>query len=109
VVALAVNGDTILAALETRLALRAGGAWRLVDPPGTPIGRFTAAAPDRAGFWLGGTQGFAFYGPARNVWRALTSTGDLPLPVNDVAASGDHVWVATPGGLVRFQRRVLAP
>jgi len=27
----------------------------------------------------------------------------------DVAAGGDYVWVATPGGLVRFLRRVLAP
>ena len=109
VVALAVKGDTILAALETRLALRAGGAWRLVDPPGTPIGRFTAAAPDLAGFWLGGTQGLAFYAPAHNVWRALTSTGDLPLPVNDVVADRDHSWVATPGGVVRLLRRVLTP
>jgi ligand-binding sensor domain-containing protein len=83
--------------------------WRVVDPPGTPIGRFTAAAADRAGFWLGGTEGLAFYQPARNLWRALTSPGDLPLPVNDVAADGEHVWVATPGGVVRLLRRVLAP
>ena len=109
VVALAVKGDTIIAALETRLAVRAGGAWRIVDPPGTPIGRFTAIAADRAGFWLGGTQGLAFYQPSRGVWRALTSTGDLPLPVNDVAADDEHVWVATPGGVVRLLRRVLVP
>lgn len=109
VVALAVRGDTILAAMPTRLALRAGGTWRIVDPPGTPIGQFTAAAADRAGFWLGGTQGLAFYQPDHNVWRALTSTGDLPLPVNDLAADDEHVWVATPGGVVRFLRRVLTP
>jgi hypothetical protein len=109
VVALAVQGDTILAVLETRLAVRAGGEWRIVDPPGTPIGRFTAVAADRSGFWLGGTQGLAFFQPSRGVWRALTSTGDLPLPVNDVAAADVHVWVATPGGVVRLLRRVLAP
>ncbi len=109
VVALAVRGDTILAAMATRLALRAGGTWRVVELPGTPIGEFTAASADRAGFWLGGTQGLAFYQPARDTWRALTSTGDLPLPVNDVAADDDHVWVATPGGVVRFLRRVLVP
>jgi hypothetical protein len=109
VVALAVNGDTILAALPDRLALRAGGVWRIVDPPGVSIGRFTAVAPDARGFWLGGAQGLAFYQPASNVWRALTSTGDLPLPVLDVAAEGDYVWVATPGGVVRFLRRVLVP
>ena len=109
VYAIAVKGDTILAAMETRLAVREGGTWRVVDPPGTPIGRFTAAAADRAGFWLGGTLGLAFYQPARNVWRALTSPGDIPLPVNDVAADAEHVWVATPGGVVRLERRVLAP
>jgi len=109
VVALAVKGDTILAALPNRLALRAGGVWRIVDPPGVSIGRFTVVAPDARGFWLGGAQGLAFYQPASNVWRALTSTGDLPLPVLDVAAEGDYVWVATPGGVVRLLRRVLVP
>ena len=80
-----------------------------MEPPGTPIGEFTAAAPDRAGFWLGGTEGLAFYQPLRDTWRALTSPGDLPLPVTDVAADDDHVWVATPGGVVRFLRRMLVP
>lgn len=108
VVALAAKGDTILAATETRLLLRAGGAWRILDAPGTPIGRFTAAAADRDGFWLGGTSGLAFFQPARGVWRALTSTGDLPLPVMDVAAGGDYLWVATPGGVVRFLKRAWA-
>ena len=78
-------------------------------PPGVSIGRFTVVAPDARGFWLGGAQGLAFYQPASNVWRALTSTGDLPLPVLDVAAAGDYVWVATPGGVARFLRRVLVP
>jgi hypothetical protein len=109
VVALAVKGDTILAVLPRRLAVRAGGVWRIVDPPGVPIGPFTSAAPDPSGFWLGGAQGLAFYQPASNVWRALTSTGDLPLPVLDVAASGDYAWAATPGGVVRLLRLVLVP
>jgi len=109
VVALAIKGDTILAALPNRLVLRAGGVWRVVDPPGVSIGRFTVATPDARGFWLGGAQGLAFYQPASNVWRALTSSGDLPLPVLDVAAAGDYVWVATPGGVVRFLRSVLVP
>lgn len=109
VYALAVKGDTILAAMETRLAVREGGVWRVVDPPGTPIGRITAAAADRAGFWLGGTLGLAFYQPSRNLWRALTTPGDIPLPVNDVAVDAEHVWIATPGGVVRLSRRVLTP
>jgi len=109
VYALAVKGDTILAGMGARLAVREGGGWRVADPPGAPIGGITAAAADRAGFWLGGAQGLAFYQPARNLWRALTSSGDVPFPVNDVAVDAEHVWVATPGGVVRLLRRVLAP
>lgn len=108
VVALAAKGDTIVGATETRLVLRAGGRWQVLPIPGTPIGRFTAAAADADGFWLGGTSGLAFFQPARGVWRELTSTGDLPLPVTDVAAAGEYVWVATPGGVVRLLKRAWA-
>ena len=66
-------------------------------------------AADAAGFWVAGTMGLGFYQPARQVWRALTAAGDVPQPVSDVAASREYVWAATPLGVVRLQRRVLAP
>lgn len=109
VVALAIKAETLVVATESRLAVRAGEAWRVLDPPGPSVGRITAMAADRDGFWIAGTNGFAFFQPARNGWNALTSPGDVPQPVSDIAAGRDHVWVATPVGLVRYSKRVLVP
>jgi hypothetical protein len=109
VVGLVVRGDSIVAALQQRFLVRAGGHWQVRDPAGASIGRFTALAPDAAGLWVGGTLGFAFFDPTRNVWSALTAPGDVPLPVADVAATRDYVWVASPIGVVRYERRVLVP
>jgi ligand-binding sensor domain-containing protein len=109
ILALAVKGDTLLAATDTRLAWRVGSAWHVLEPPGASVGRLTALAADRDGFWVAGSGGLAFYQPARGLWRALTAPGDVPQPVSDVAAGRDYVWAATPGGVVRLDRRVLVP
>ena len=109
IVALALKGDTLLAATASRLAWLAGGAWHVAAAPGPSIGRFTAAAADAAGFWVGGTAGLGFFQPARALWRALTAPGDVPQPVSDVAAGGRFAWAATPLGVVRLERQVLAP
>ena len=109
VLALAAKGDTVLAATDRRLVWRAGGTWHALVPPGAPVGQFTALAADRDGFWVAGTGGLAFYQPARGLWRALTAPGDVPQPVSDVAAGRDYVWAATPAGVLRLDRRVLAP
>ena len=109
IVALAFKGDTLLAATDSRLAWWAAGEWHEAALPAPSIGQFTAAAADAAGFWVAGTLGLGFYQPARAAWRALAAAGDVPQPVNDVAASRDYVWAATPLGVVRLERRVLAP
>ena len=109
IVALALRGDTLLAATESRLAWLAAGAWHEGAFPGPAIGRLTAVTADAAGFWVAGTTGLGFFQPARAVWRALTAPGDVPQPVSDVAAGGRWVWAATPLGVVRLDRRVLAP
>ncbi len=109
VVALAFKGDTLLAATETRLAWWAAGTWHDAAPVAPSIGAFTAVGADAAGFWVAGTSGLGFFGPGHAVWRALTAAGDVPQPVSDVAAGGDYVWAATPLGVVRLERRVLAP
>jgi len=109
VVGIVVRGDSIVAALEARFLVRAGGRWQVQDPAGASIGRFTSLAPDAAGLWVSGTLGFAFYDPTRNVWSSLTAPGDVPLPVAGVAATRDYVWVATDLGVVRYERRVLVP
>jgi hypothetical protein len=109
VVGLVVRGDSIVAALQDRFLVRAGGRWTLEDPAGASVGRVTALAADREGLWVAGSLGFAFWDPTRSYWSALTAPGDVPLPVADIAATRDHVWVATRLGIVRYERRVLVP
>jgi hypothetical protein len=109
IVALALKGDTLLAATESRLAWLAAGAWHEAAAPAPSIGRFTAVAADAAGFWVGGTAGLGFFQPARALWRALTAPGDVPQPVSDVAAGARFAWAATPLGVVRLERGVLTP
>lgn len=109
IVALAVKGDTVVAATASRLAWHAAGAWHESGAPVSAIGQVTAVAADRAGFWIGGTLGVAFWQPARGLWRALTAPGDVPQPVSDVAAGRDWFWAATPLGVVRLRRDVLVP
>jgi ligand-binding sensor domain-containing protein len=109
ILALASHADTLLAATDTRFAWRAADGWHVVVPPAPSVGRVTALAPDRAGFWVAGTLGLAYYQPGRSVWIALTAPGDVPQPVSDVAAGRDYVWAATPAGVLRLERRVLVP
>ena len=108
VVALALDGDTLLVATDARLAWRAADAWHVL-PMGSPVGRVTALASDPDGFWVAGALGLALFQPGRNVWRSLTAPGDIPQPVSDVAATRDDVWAATPAGVVRIERRVFLP
>lgn len=108
IVAIALRGDTIVAATSTRFIVRTGGVWSVVEPPGEPIGAIgRIVADERAGFWVSGTSGFAYFEPSRPTWSALVSPGDVPLPVRDIAATRNYVWVATEVGVVRYERRVL--
>jgi len=109
IVALALKGDTLLAASDSRLAWLAAGTWHESAGSGSSIGQFTAVAADAEGFWVAGTLGLGFLQPARAVWRTLTAPGDVPQPVSDVAAGSRYAWAATPIGVVRLERRVLAP
>ncbi len=109
IVAIAVKGDTILAATATRFLLRDADAWRVIDAPGASIGRLTAITADRSGFWVSGELGIAWFDPSRPAWNALVSAGDVPQPVRDIAVSRDYVWIATDIGVVRYEKRVLVP
>ena len=106
IVAIAVRGDSIVAATASRFLVRdLGGGWHVVDPAGGSIGRITAlCADDRGGLWVAGTLGIAYFDPSRNLWDALTTPGDVPVPVADIAATRDYVWVATPIGVMRYRR-----
>ena len=108
IVALARHADTLVAATAARFIVHAGD-WRVVDVPGRPVGRITAMASDTLGLWVAGSEGFAFFDPSRPLWNALIAPGDVPHPVRDIAATRDHVWLATDLGVLRYQRRVLLP
>jgi hypothetical protein len=107
--AIAMRGDTILAATPTHLLLRAGGAWRVSDPTGPPIGAIVAITPGQTGFLLAGDRGIAWFDPVRPLWNALIQPGDVPQPVRDIAATRDYIWVATDIGVLRYEKRVLVP
>ena len=107
--ALALRGDTVLAASSSRLMMRAG-EWTTTTLAGHSVGQLLRIVPDEsAGFWIAGSQGIGYFDPGRGVWNALTSPGDVLLPVRDIAATRHYAWVATDQGVLRFERRVLAP
>lgn len=108
VVALAVRGREVLVAGYSHLTVRILEGWRRLPPP-IQVGRVTAAAADADGFWIAGTAGLLFLDPRSGAQHALTSPEDVPLPVNGVAASRSHVWLATDAGLVRLARAAVVP
>lgn len=104
VAAIARRSDTLLVATDTRLAWRIAGEWQVSAPPGFPIGRLTQVAADADGFWVAGTDGFAFFRPGAAIWVTLTDPADVPPRINDIVADRRYVWVATRSGLVRYER-----
>ena len=109
IVALALRGDTVLAASSSRLMMRAG-EWTTTSLAGHSVGQLLRIVPDESsGFWIAGSLGIGYFDPGRRVWNALTSPGDVLLPVRDIAATRHYAWVATDQGVLRFERRVLAP
>jgi ligand-binding sensor domain-containing protein len=105
VVALARDGDTLVAVFSDQVAWRdpAAAHWT-VERPRAQLGTLTAAGSDAGGVWLGGTLGLAWWNIGRGVYQRLEIPGDLPAPVRDVQASPHWVWVATDSGVVRLRR-----
>ncbi|HEY2804417.1 MAG TPA: hypothetical protein VGI92_01025 [Gemmatimonadales bacterium] len=109
VFAIAMRGDTILASTATHLLIRQHGLWRVVDPPGTPVGQIAAISAGETGFFIAGDRGFAWYDPVRPLWNALIQPGDVAPPVHDIAATRDYIWIATDIGVFRYEKRVVVP
>ncbi|MEE8193453.1 MAG: hypothetical protein V3T74_11965, partial [Gemmatimonadales bacterium] len=110
VVALALTGDTLVAATVDRLLWRAPGEeWVVERVLSGDLGEVTALAGDEEGVWVGGVRGVAYFRPGLHEFRVFNAPGDLPGPVRDIAVDRSYVWVATLGGMVRFQKRALRP
>lgn len=110
IIALALAGDTLVAATTDRLVWRAGAdEWLVERVLGRELGVIYALAPDDGGVWVGGELGVGFYRYGDRTFVIVARRGDVPGPVRDLSVGGDYLWVATEGGAVRFLRRALVP
>lgn len=110
VVALASAGAALVAATEERIAWRdSAGAWTVERSIRGELGRIVALQGDAGGVWILGTGGLARFRPGVPVFEVQVRQSDLPGLPRDLAADDRYLWIATDGGLVRLDRRVLAP
>jgi hypothetical protein len=109
VIALAAMADTLVGLGRDQLLWRnPDGRWSLGPPLSGVLGRLRRFVSDRAGFWVAGDRGVGFVrlnGPA----SLVLTQGDLPGLSQDLAVDGNHLWVATDGGLVRFRLDAIRP
>src|SRR5690606_41423181 len=109
-----------------RIAGSGGGGGGLAAPAGAALGRCAAArglgparGAEQAGIgrafrvrtdggriWIAGERGAAVLDTATGAWTSYLVPADIPAgPVADVVADGDHVWLATPLGVLRLRIR----
>jgi ligand-binding sensor domain-containing protein len=106
VAALAVVGRRVVVAIGDRILWRgAEGRWTHESPLG--LGPLTALTGDGEGVWVGGEVGVRYFSFDTREFQTAAGAGDLPGRVTDLAASDDYLWVATDGGLVRIEKRVV--
>ena len=105
-----VMGDTLVALTRDQLIWRdpGKGIWSIGPNLSGLLGRLRRFTPDRAGFWVAGDRGVGFVRLGSAPARPLRE-GDLPGPPNDLAADGEHLWVGTERGLVRFRLEAIRP
>jgi ligand-binding sensor domain-containing protein len=107
IVAVAVLGDTVVAATTGRLMWRAGdGPWR-VDRYLSEVAPIYALAGDAGGLWVGGQAGLARVRLAAQSVIPFPVPRDVPAAVRGIAVTERYIWLATPAGLVRFSRDAL--
>ena len=114
IVALAFSGDILAVATRDRILWRGaesgepGAGWTVEPPVSGRLGTLTAVVGDAGGgIWLGGERGMASYRFATRQFTFFATPGDLPGVVRDLAVDEQYVWVATDGGVVRFDRRAV--
>jgi ligand-binding sensor domain-containing protein len=107
IVALALLGDTVVAATPNRLLWRAGdGPWH-VDRYLNEVAPIYALAGDAGGLWVGGQGGLARVRLAAQSVIPFPAPRDVPAAVRGIAVTDRYIWLATPAGLVRFSRDAL--
>ena len=110
VIALASAGAVLIAATEERVAWRdSAGGWTVERSIRGDVGRIVALQGDAKGVWILGTGGLARFRPGVAAFQVQVRQSDLPGLPRDLAADDHYLWIATDGGLVRMDRRVLVP
>jgi ligand-binding sensor domain-containing protein len=107
IVALALLGDTVVAATHNRLLWRAGGGSWHVDRDLNEVAPIYALAADAGGLWVGGAAGLARVRLAARSVIHFPVPRDAPGPVRGIAVADRFIWLATEAGLVRFSREAL--
>jgi len=105
IVAVVSADDVLAAATRRRLLWRipsSGDSWVVERPLLGELGEITALAVDVGGVWIGGARGLARYRFESRQFTFFNAPGDVPGPVWDLAIDEQFLWVATDGGLVRF-------
>jgi ligand-binding sensor domain-containing protein len=110
VIDLAALGDTLVALTRDGLLWRDPKTkrWALGPNISALLGRLRRFVPDGRGFWVAGDQALG-YGRLNTTPLRPLRDGDLPGEINDLAVDGDHLWVATDRGLVRFRLSDIRP
>lgn len=106
VVAVATRGTEAAVLLPRELFLLEVPALTRTPVPVHGIGELTGVAADETGYWVAGTEGFAFVNRAEPDVRTWIAA-DVPGPIRDITVSQGYLWVATDAGVVRFDKRVL--
>lgn len=110
VVALASAGTALVAATQERIAWRDSvGAWTVERSIRGEVGRIVALQGDPGGVWILGTGGLARFRPGVPAFPVQVRESDLPGLPRDLAGDDRYLWIATDGGLMRMDRRMLAP
>jgi ligand-binding sensor domain-containing protein len=105
--------DVVVAATRDRIlyrrAVEQSESWVVERPIEGELGQPTSLALDGDGVWIGGERGFALYQFDSRQFTFYNRIGDVPGVVRDLAVDERYLWVATDGGLVRFERRAVWP
>lgn len=102
-------GDGGIVALAGDALFRYDGARWIGPDRGAEqagIGRAFRVRTDGGRIWIAGERGAAVLDTATGAWTSYLVPADIPAgPVADVVADGEHVWLATPLGVLRLRIR----
>lgn len=99
------RADTLVALTPERLLWRdpATGCFTIGPLLGNRLGRLHTVGNSPTGLFVAGEGGVGFTRLNTPLIRSLTTPGDLPGRVTDLAVDDQFLWIATQRGLVRFR------